>query len=108
MRYSVIVYKSVKVESSSFLYRIPAQPPSRAGVVIAVAVINRVRLIILVFSGEPEGVELGHGACGADGFSKRSVFILGGDRAVGGVLDRAGVMHRVRHVESARLGAAAV
>jgi hypothetical protein len=46
----------------------PAQPSSRGGVQVAPSIINQVRLIILVFGGEPEGVGLGHRTGGAEEF----------------------------------------
>ena len=51
---------------------------ARAGVVIPIPVIKQVRLIILVFGGEPEGIGLGHGAGGAEDFTEGAVFVLGG------------------------------
>ena len=66
------------------LNRIPTQPPPGAWVVIPVAVVEQIRLLILVFGGEPEGVRLRHGARGPNDFPEGAVFVLGGQGAVGG------------------------
>jgi hypothetical protein len=39
-----------------------------AGAVLPIAVVEEVRLVILILGGEPEGIDLGHGAGGAEEF----------------------------------------
>lgn len=71
-----------------FLKWIPAHPPSRARVVIPVAVVNQVRLIILIFGREPEGVALAQLAGHAHRLTEGAVFVTDGLGAVGGVEER--------------------
>ena len=60
--------KPIEAKPRALLYRVPADPPSGARVVIPIPVIKQVRLIVLVLGREPEGVGLGHGAGGAEDF----------------------------------------
>jgi hypothetical protein len=67
----------VEVETSLFGDWIYADPPSRAGIVIPIPVIEQVGFIILILAGEAEGVGLSHGARCAEDFTEGAVFILG-------------------------------
>ena len=63
-----VPHKSIEIEAPVFIKWVLAAPPPCARVVISIPVINQVRLIILIFGGEPERICLGHGAGGAEEF----------------------------------------
>lgn len=60
----------VLLEESLFPDWVSGQPPSSAGVVIAIPVIKQVGFVILGFGGEPEGIEFGQGAGGVEEFDE--------------------------------------
>ena len=56
----IVSDKAGKIQPALLSNWVPADPPPRAGVVITAPVVKEIRLVILVFSREPEGVGLGH------------------------------------------------
>jgi len=54
--------------TAPFSDEISTDPPAHTRIVISIPVIEQVRLAILVFGGEPEGIGLGHGAGGTEEF----------------------------------------
>jgi len=67
----VIQARAVQIQPAFVLFcRVPAQPSSRGGAVISVAVIEEVALVIVILGGKPERVELGHWAGGAEEFTE--------------------------------------
>ena len=63
--------------------RIPAQPPSRDRVIIAVAVVEQGGLGVLILGREPERHLGGDRAGGHEQFSEGAIFVMGGDSAGG-------------------------
>src|SRR5713226_301500 len=51
-----IADKTVQIDPSPFLDRVPAEPPPRARVVISVSVIEKAGLIILILGRKPERI----------------------------------------------------
>ena len=66
----IVPYKPIQVRSSSFPDGVSGKPPSRAGIVVAISVIDQIRLRVGVFGGPADGDGRADRAGGPDDFTE--------------------------------------